>query len=59
MLYFTFLITYNHFRVILNFSVESSWLFGFISALISTIIIIFVGNIAWFTLKRRKQTLSS
>ena len=55
-LYFAFLITYNQFRVILNYSLESSWLFGFISALISTVVLIFIIDLAWFALKKRKET---
>jgi uncharacterized membrane protein YesL len=54
MLYFAFLITYNHFRATLNYSVENSWLFGFISALISTVVLIFIVDLVWFTLKKRK-----
>ncbi|HDZ17638.1 MAG TPA: hypothetical protein ENH75_05075 [archaeon] len=54
MLYLTFLITYNHFRNNMNYSIESSWLFGIISALISTVVIIFIFDVAWFTYKKRK-----
>ena len=54
MLYLTFLITYNHFRNNINYSIESSWLFGIISALISTVVIIFIFDVAWFTYKKRK-----
>jgi Kef-type K+ transport system membrane component KefB len=53
-LYFAFLITYNHFRVNLNYSVESSWLYGIISALISTVVLIFIFDLAWFAFKKRK-----
>ena len=56
MLYFAFLLTYNHFRVILNYSIESSWLFGIISALISTVVIIFIFDLVWFAYKKRKYT---
>lgn len=52
-LYLTFLVIYNYFRFMLNYSVEDSWIFGFITALISTISIVFLFDLAWFTLRRR------
>ncbi|MFW9894826.1 MAG: hypothetical protein ACFFD7_03395 [Candidatus Thorarchaeota archaeon] len=53
-LYFAFLVAYNYFRVSLNFSIETSWIFGITSALISTISLIFLLDLAWFAFKRRK-----
>lgn len=44
-LYFTFLIFYNYFRLSFNYSLESSWLFGMIFALISTLILVFLADI--------------
>ncbi len=52
-LYLIFLITYNYFRAILNYSIEGSWIFGFISALIITFILILGLDMLWFYRKRR------
>lgn len=38
--YFAFLFFFNHYRIILRYSLESSWLFGIIVSLISTIILV-------------------
>ena len=56
-LYFTFLFKYNYFRMILDYSIEGSWINGFISALISTLIFIFIIDMAWFSYKKRKESL--
>ena len=53
-LYFAFLVMYNYFRVTLSLSVENSWLFGFISALISSIVLIIAVDTLWFIIKGRK-----
>ncbi|MHA2006137.1 MAG: hypothetical protein ACXABO_01540 [Promethearchaeota archaeon] len=53
-LYFTFLIFFNHFRITLDYSVEGSWGYGIGFALISTIVLIFVVDILWFSYKKRK-----
>lgn len=56
-LYFTFLFTYNYFRMKLDYSIEGSWINGVISALIFTLIFIFIVDMAWFTYKKRKEIL--
>ncbi len=38
--YFAFLIFYNQFRVILQYSLESSWLYGIVFSLISTVVLV-------------------
>lgn len=38
--YFAFLFFFNHYRIILQYSLESSWLFGIIVSLIFTIILV-------------------
>lgn len=43
--YFVFLIFYNHFRIILDFSLESSWLYGMIFGLISTLILVLIVDV--------------
>lgn len=53
-LYFAFLIFYNHFRINLDYSVEGSWIFGIISGLISTVVLIFTVDTLWFLYKKRK-----
>jgi len=53
-LFFGFLITYNIFRMNLGFNESISWIRGGITAIISTLIIIFSINIIWFTYKRMK-----
>jgi biotin transporter BioY len=54
-LYFTFLIAYNYFRITLDYSMGSSWRVGILSALISTLILIFVFDLALFSYKRKKD----
>lgn len=43
--YFAFLIYFNHFRIILGYELESSWLFGLIFALITTLILVLIIDI--------------
>lgn len=56
-LYFSFLITYNYWRINLNYSIELSWINGIISALIFTLVFIFIADITWFAYKKRKEIL--
>jgi hypothetical protein len=55
-LYLIFLLTYNYFRLFLNYSIEGSWFFGFITALICTFILILSLDFLWFYRKRRSQS---
>jgi len=53
MLFFAFLITYNVLRMNFSYSVEGGWLFGFISAAISTFVLILVADMTWFVLIKK------
>jgi hypothetical protein len=54
-LYLMFLVSYNYFRVLLSYSIESSWIFGFVSALILSVILILGINVLWFNNKRKRE----
>jgi len=43
--YFAFLIYFNHFRIKLGYELESSWLFGLVFALITTLILVLIIDI--------------
>lgn len=52
-LYFTFLVSYNYLSFIFNYSVEGGWLIGFVSASLSTLVLILVSDVVWFVLKKK------
>ncbi|HDZ16656.1 hypothetical protein LCGC14_1361520 [marine sediment metagenome] len=52
-LYFAFLVMYNYLRIIFSYSVEGSWLFGFVSASVSTLVLVLVSDLIWFVLKKK------
>lgn len=54
-LYLVFLVSYNYFRVFLSYSIESSWIFGFITALILSVILILGIDGLLFYIKKRRE----
>ena len=57
LVYILFLICYNIYRTNLGYSLELSWLYGFLSALIATIIIILSIDVLSFFLKIRNTPI--
>ena len=55
--YLLFLICYNIYRINLGYSLELSWIYGFLSALITTIIIVLSIDVLSFFLKIRKTPI--
>ena len=56
-LYISFLFCYNYYRTDLSFSLDLSWLYGFVLALIITVIIVLSVDILGFYINIRRTPL--
>lgn len=56
-LYLSFLICYNYYRTNLSYSLDLSWVYGIMLALIITIIIVLSGDILGFYLNIRRTPI--
>ena len=56
-LYLSFLFCYNYYRTDLSFSLDLSWLYGFVLALIITVIIVLSVDILGFYINIRRTPL--